>query len=155
MKQTDRNPKLIVRFLRLHRLIEPYTLKTAMFQVKYQAVKGNFLFYQSRKTNAAIKQSRTCCFLNLFPKSKCLRPHLNVSDLSGRCRMQISPRSIVGWLLTGLDCLYKNTNVTKATMAYWSSSFGNGKIFQCLGTSFALAWQKNKETLRPSAKMFT
>ena len=58
MKQTDRNPKLIVQFLRLHRLIEPYTLKTAMFQVKYQAVKGNFSILSKPKNKRSNKNSR-------------------------------------------------------------------------------------------------
>ena len=53
MNPKDRNTKLNVRFLRPHRLID--TLKTAIFQVNYQTVKMNFPFYQSRKTNVAIK----------------------------------------------------------------------------------------------------
>ena len=55
MNPIDRNTKLIVRFLSPHKLIDPYTLKTVIFQVNYQAVKMNFPFYQSRKTNVAIK----------------------------------------------------------------------------------------------------
>ena len=41
----------------------------------YQAVKMNFKFYQSRKTNVAIKtvEDLKAFFLNFVPESKCLR----------------------------------------------------------------------------------
>ena len=74
MNLIERNTKLIVRFLRPHRLIEPYTLKAVIFQVNYQAVTMNFPFHQSRKTNVAIKtvEDLKAFFLNFVPKSKCL-----------------------------------------------------------------------------------
>ena len=75
MSPIDRNTKRIVRFLRPHRLIDPYTLKTVIFQVNYQAGKMNFPFCQSGKTNVAIKtvEDLKAFFLNFVPESKCLR----------------------------------------------------------------------------------
>ena len=75
MNPIDRNTKLIVRFLSPHKLIDPYTLKTVIFQVNYQAVKMNFPFYQSGKTNVAIKtvEDLKAFFLNFVPESKCPR----------------------------------------------------------------------------------
>ena len=75
MNPIDRNTKLIIRFLSPHKLIDPYTLKTVIFQVNYQAVKMNFPFYQSGKTNVAIKtvEDLKAFFLNFVPESKCLR----------------------------------------------------------------------------------
>ena len=57
-----------------------------MFQDNYQAVKGNFAFYQSRKTNAAIK---TVEDLKAFLLILSLNRNAYVLDLSGRCRILI------------------------------------------------------------------